>query len=170
MTTLETKRLKLIPLSDEHLAGLTAINSDPEVMAYIGIGTPMSEAESQAMIDRVKPRWASHGFSWWGVCRKDDNLMIGAATLQPLATQTGAVPEIGWRLRRDCWGKGYATEAAERIVLFAKELGIPEVVAVANPENIASIAVMKRLGMRYRGIETHYNVPCVVYQASLSID
>ena len=48
MTILETKRLKLIPFCDEHLAGLTAINSDPEVMTYIGNGAPMSEAESQS--------------------------------------------------------------------------------------------------------------------------
>jgi RimJ/RimL family protein N-acetyltransferase len=166
--SLETSRLSLVPLSDEHLPALAEINSDPDVMRYIGQGRPLSVEESQAMIDRVKARWVSHGYSWWALLRKEDGVMVGAATLQPIEGVTGAPPEIGWRLHPDCQGKGYATEAALRIVAWARELGISQLLAVADPANTASTAVMRRLGMQYRGVETHYNVPCATYELTLN--
>ncbi|SHN11214.1 Protein N-acetyltransferase, RimJ/RimL family [Duganella sacchari] len=167
MTVLETPRLSLVPFNDSHLAGLAELNSDPEVMRYIGAGLPFTVAESQAMIDRVKARWIEHGYSWWAVLRKSDGMLIGAATLQPLEGVTGAAPEIGWRFRRDSWGQGYATEAARRVVAYAQQLRIPQLLAVAHPDNTASTAVMQRLGMRYRGIETHYKVPCATYEIEI---
>jgi RimJ/RimL family protein N-acetyltransferase len=165
--SLESDRLALVPLSDEHLPALAEINGNADVMRYIGTGQPQTLEESQAMIDRVKLRWQEHGYSWWALLRKTDGLMVGAATLQPIEGATGATPEIGWRLRPDCQGRGYATEAARRIVDWARELGLPELLAVAHPENIASTAVMERLGMQFRGIETHYNVPCATYVLKL---
>lgn len=167
LQSLESDRLVLVPLSDEHLPALAEINSNADVMRYIGPGRPQSLEESQAMIDRVKLRWQEHGYSWWAMLRKTDGQMVGAATLQPIEGVTGATPEIGWRLHPDCQGHGYATEAARRIVDWARELGIPELLAVAHPDNSASTAVMERLGMQFRGIETHYNVPCATYVLKL---
>jgi len=164
MATLETPRLTLVPLSDEHLLGLAEINGDPEVMRYIGSGLPFSLAESQAMIERVKVRWREQGYSWWAMLRKSDGLMVGGATLQPLAAVSGAEMEIGWRLRRDCWGQGYASEAAGRILEHAQERGITRLIAVAQPGNQASISVMRRIGMQFRGLETHYNATCATWE------
>lgn len=69
---------------------------------------------------------------------------------------------------RSSQGKGYATEAATAIVQFATgQIGVDYLVAVAHPENLASHRVMQRLGMRYRGIEQHYDQPCVVYELDM---
>jgi RimJ/RimL family protein N-acetyltransferase len=66
-------------------------------------------------------------------------------------------------------GKGYATEAAKAIVDYAVErVGASYLVAVADPENIASQRVMKRLGMSYKAIERHYDTECVVYELNMS--
>lgn len=167
MTTLLTSRLQLVPLADQHLEGLHAINGDPAVMAYIGDGAPLSLPQSQLMIATVQQRWAEHGMSWWALLRRDDGAMVGAAALQPLEARTGGVPEIGWRLRRSCWGLGYATEAAQAAVEHARLGGERRLMAVAYPRNLASIAVMRRLGMLYRGIETHYNTPCATFELDL---
>ena len=163
MITLETPRLTLVPLSDEHLLALAQINGDAEVMRYIGSGLPFSLAEIQAMIERVKTRWREQGYSWWAMLRRSDGLMVGGATLQPVAAVPGAEMEIGWRLRRDCWGQGYASEAARRILEHARACGIPRLIAVAHPDNEASIAVMRRIGMQFRGLETHYNTTCATW-------
>ena len=167
MIVLETPRLLLRPLADEHLPGLHAINGDPAVMTYIGNGAALSLLQSQIMITTVQQRWAEHGMSWWALLRRDDGAMVGAAALQPLEARLGAVLEIGWRLPRSCWGLGYATEAAQAAVDHARRIGQRQVVAVARPGNAASIAVMRRLGMRSRGIEIHYDTPCATFELDL---
>ncbi len=84
--------------------------------------------------------------------------------IRHLAGDTANPLEIGWRLRPDNWGQGYAGEAARRMAAFAFETtDTPILLAVAHPENIASQNVMKRLGMRYRGIEKWYGGDRVTY-------
>ncbi|MGE2764155.1 GNAT family N-acetyltransferase [Escherichia coli] len=95
-------------------------------------------------------------------------MIVGAACLQHLANVDGAPLEIGWRLIPEHNGKGYATEAAKAIIEDAAErLGATYLVAVAAPENIPSQRVMRRLGMTYKAIEQHYDVPCVVYELNI---
>lgn len=64
MTQLLTPRLHLVPFQDDHLIGLNAMNSDIDVMRYLG-GKAESLADTQAAIDRVKARWQQWGYSWW---------------------------------------------------------------------------------------------------------
>jgi len=77
--------------------------------------------------------------------------------------------EIGWHFRRSSWGFGYATEAALRITSYAFEaLKLPILLAVSDPENERSVAVMKRLGMQYDGFTTRYyrGKPLLLYKLS----
>ncbi|EOC5814771.1 GNAT family N-acetyltransferase [Cronobacter turicensis] len=95
-------------------------------------------------------------------------MIVGAACLQYLANVDGAPLEIGWRLVPEHNGKGYATEAAQAIVNYAAEqVGATYLVAVADPANIHSQRVMQMLGMTYKAIEQHYDVPCVVYELNI---
>ncbi len=141
------------------------MDSDPEVMRFIGDGKPRSRAETEEAIGRVQGRWAQYGFSWWALIAKEGGAVLGSACVQHLAHVETAPLEIGWRLRRASWGQGYASEAARAAVGFAFErVGVDHVLAVANPANHASIRVMERLGMRSLGIETHYDQPCATYR------
>lgn len=164
MIVLETPRLRLLPLDDEHLAGLHAINGDPAVMEFIGNGQPLSLLQSQIMITTVQQRWREHGMSWWALLRKEDDFMVGAMALQPLEARAGAVPEIGWRLRRDCWKQGYATEAGRVIMEHARATGHQRVVAVCHLANVASMAVMRRLDMHFLSVSTYYQLPCALFE------
>lgn len=159
--------MQLVPLADEHLHGLHAINGDASVMAQIGNGLPLSLQQSQLMIDTVRRHWSARGMSWWALLRKDDGVMVGAAALQPLQWPACTAPEIAWRLRRDCWGMGYATEAANAIVDHARGAGQVRIVAIAYPANLASINVMHRLGMQYHGLEIHHGRRCPVFDLLL---
>lgn len=165
---LETARLRLEPFELAHFDGLRAMENDPEIMRYISNGKVKTPEETRETIARVKLRWQQYGFSWWAMREKQSGEVVGAACLQHLANQDGAPLEIGWRLNANHHGKGYATEAAQAIIQFAVEqVGVRYLVAVADPENRASHKVMQRLGMTYKGIEQHYDVPCVVYELQI---
>src|ERR1700722_11132718 len=120
---LTTERLRLVPCIEEHLDGLNAMNSDPEVMRYI-TGRPESRADTQAMIERVKARWTKCGYSWWTIIDPKSGEIVGAGCIQNLRRE-GPEPdpdcplEIGWRVRRDKWGQGIATEAGRAMAKFA---------------------------------------------------
>ena len=163
MTILTTSRLRLEPFRDEHLAGLNAVNRDPQVMRYL-TGKPESIEDTAAVIARVKLRWAEWGFSWWSLVERETNQIIGAGCLQYLAGNTANPLELGWRLRQDKWHQGFASEAAREMARFAFDvIGAPQLCAVCHLDNTASARVMQRLGMQYRGIEFHYAMNCSVY-------
>jgi RimJ/RimL family protein N-acetyltransferase len=161
---LETTRLRLVPITDEHLDGLHAMNSDPLVMRYL-TGKPETREETQALIRRVKARWAEWGFSWFSLFDKASGELIGAGGVQYLGTDSANPHEIGWRLRHDRWGQGLASEAARRLAAFAfEDLDAPLLCAVCHPDNAASARVMERLGMRYQGEEEWYNMRTSRYE------
>jgi RimJ/RimL family protein N-acetyltransferase len=164
MTILETARLRLEPMADEHLDGLFAMNKDPAVMRYI-TGEPESREATLAMIGRVKQRWANWGFGWWSLFDKQSGELIGAAGLHYLGYDPANRHEIGWRLRQDKWGQGFASEAARRIAAFAfDELDAPVLCAICHPDNLDSSRVMKKLGMTYQRQEEWHGAMVSVHQ------
>jgi RimJ/RimL family protein N-acetyltransferase len=166
---LRTRRLWLVPCTDEHLDGLSAIDSDPEVMRYI-TGRPETREETRNVIERVKARWRKWGYSWWSFVELSTREVVGAGCIQNLR-RSGADPdpdcplEIGWRIRRDRWRQGLAIEAAIAMADFAFEaLHAELLLAVCHAENTASRAVMVKLGMRYRGMEQWYAQSLATYE------
>ena len=163
MTLLITPRLRLEPVNDSHLDGLFRLNSDPVVMRYI-TGKPETREDTQAMIERVKARWAEFGFSWWAFKRQDDGDVIGMGCIQHLGRDRNNPLETGWRLRQDAWGQGYASEAARHMVGWAFRTLQPELIcAVCQPENTPSSTVMERIGMTYTGMGRWYDMDCKRY-------
>ena len=160
---LETARLRLEPWTPAHLDGLSIMGADPRVMRYVG-GVTQSREETAAAIERQMAKWKAHGFGWWSFIELETGDLVGAGCIQHLAREVGNPLEIGWRLRPDRWGRGYATEAARAMGNFAFDrLNIPVLTAVAVPENTASRRVMERLGMRFRGIERWYDMDVATY-------
>ncbi len=168
MTILTTARLRLEPCNDHHLQGLHVVNRDPEVMRYI-TGRPDTIEDTQTMIDRIKARWADTGYSWWCFIELASGEVIGAGCIQHLGRDRNNPLETGWRLRRDKWGQGYASEAAERMAGFAFETLKGDLLcAVCDPANTASSNVMKKLGMQYRRNERWYDMETAVYDMTLA--
>ena len=169
MTVLLTPRLRLEPFTDAHVAGLNAMNSDPEVMRYIS-GRAETLDETRAMVEKVKRRWATTGYSWWAFVDGASGEIVGAGCVQHLRHDVKAEPdpanplETGWRLRREHWGRGLASEAAQAMAAFAFEtLAASELLAVCDPLNTASSNVMKRLGMVDRGMQDWYGKSVATY-------
>jgi RimJ/RimL family protein N-acetyltransferase len=131
-------------------------------MRYIS-GRPETREETRAVIERVKRRWAEVGYSWWTFFERTTGEIVGAGCLQNLRRGSTPQPdpdcpmELGWRLRRDRWGRGYASEAGFAMGDFAFDAFRPdELLAVCDPANTASSGVMKRLGMHDRGLQHWY--------------
>lgn len=163
MTILSTARLRLEPFTDSHFEGLSRMNSEPEVMRYI-TGKPETPEETLAVIERVKGRWAEFGFSWWSFIELSTNEIVGAGCIQYLGRDPANPLEIGWRLRKDKWNLGYASEAARAMATFAFDtLKSDSLFAICHQENLASAHVMKKLGMKYRGIERWNDMDTAVY-------
>jgi RimJ/RimL family protein N-acetyltransferase len=147
MTSLRTDRLVLRRWRDSDLAPWAAMNADPQVREHLG--DLLTREQSDASVARFEADFDRRGFGWWAVEVRATGEFIGFAGLDELDEDipfTGV--EIGWRLARPAWGRGYATEAARAVLAHAFDtLGLAEVLAVTTAANVRSQAVMRRLGM-----------------------
>ena len=162
MTRLETPRLVIRNWQDRDRDLFFRINSDERVMRFFPFRR--SRAEADAFLALLREDNEERGYGFCALELKESGAAIGFAGLHP----TGAIPprpggavEIGWRLAPEHWGKGFVTEAGEAWLRFGFEtLRLDEIVSFAVHDNHASIAVMKRLGMR-REPESDFDHPKV---------
>jgi ribosomal-protein-alanine N-acetyltransferase len=147
--TIETARLRLRPWRAADLAPFAALNADPAVMEYFL--KPLDRQESDDTVARIEAHFRRHGFGFWAVEAKDLASFIGMVGLGVPSWTAPFTPcvEIGWRLARAQWGRGYAREAAAAALDHGfGVLGLDEIVSFTVPANLRSRAVMERLGMR----------------------
>ncbi|MEO3428706.1 GNAT family N-acetyltransferase [Pelagibius sp. CAU 1746] len=146
--TLTTKRLILRPWRDSDLAPFAALNADPEVMEHFPAS--LSREESEAMVGRLRAHFAERGFGWWAAELPGEAPFIGFIGIWVPNFEAHFTPcvEVGWRLARPFWGRGYATEGARECLRFGfQDLGLEEIVSLTTTTNARSQAVMRRLGM-----------------------
>jgi RimJ/RimL family protein N-acetyltransferase len=130
---LETTHLRLRAWRESDLAPFAALNADLRVMEFLP--GPLGRAESDALASRIPDHFARHGFVGLSVPSFHAHFM--------------PCVEIGWRLAREHWGHGYATEAARAAVAFGfHDLVLDEIVSFTVPSNWRSRRVMERLGMK----------------------
>lgn len=150
IATLTTDRLILRPWRDGDLAPFAALNADPAVMEHFP--APLTRAESDAVAERVRDFMTEHGFGWWAVEIPGEAPFIGFIGLWRPAFEAHFTPcvEVGWRLAKAYWGRGYATEGARAALRFGFEhLRLAEIVSFTAVPNARSQAVMCRLGMTH---------------------
>lgn len=146
---LTTVRLRLRGWRDDDREPFAALNADPEVMEHFP--TTLTRATSDMLIDMTTDGWAANGFGLWAVERAEDGRFLGFTGLSRPSFEAPFTPavEVGWRLARQAWGHGYATEAALASLDFGFEtVGLEEIVSFTVPANVRSRAVMERIGMR----------------------
>ncbi len=146
MTTIRTDRLILRPWRDDDVAPWAAMNADPAVRQFWpDLLTPSRAAEQ---VDAIAGDLERRGWGWWAVEVAATGRFAGMAGLDPIDDAPFDGVETGWRLARDAWGHGYATEAARAAVAYGfDQLGLSDIYAIAVAGNERSFAVMRRLGM-----------------------
>jgi RimJ/RimL family protein N-acetyltransferase len=144
---IETDRLLMRRFTDDDREPFAVINADPEVTRYLS--GPMSRAESDAYVERIRDHWDRWGYGLYAVELLADPGLVGFVGLSHHRAMPDEV-EIGWRLARRVWGSGVATEGAlaARDVAFGA-LGLLRLVSITTDENLASRRVMEKLGFRY---------------------
>jgi RimJ/RimL family protein N-acetyltransferase len=145
-TAMETERLILREWREEDRDPFFALNSDPAVMEFLPAGT---RADSDAAVERMIATQAEHGHCFWAVERKADGAFLGFCGPMPAREPLNEV-ELGWRLAREAWGHGYATEGARASLAWCwANLDTPTVMAITVPANLRSRRVMEKIGLTY---------------------
>lgn len=151
MVRFETARLVLRPPDDGDVDPLAAINADLEVMRFIGDGSTRTREQTADGIARARREWGEHGYGMFAVELRENGRFIGWVTLAEPGFLPEILPavEIGWRLGREFWGHGYATEAARVVLRFGfTACRLDRIVSIRHVANSASRRVMEKLSMR----------------------
>ena len=147
---LETERLALRRLEEGDFTAWRAVLGDPQVMYAYEHG--FSEEEVREWMRRQQERYRRYGFGLWAMIEKASGELIGDCGVTMQEWDGREVPETGYHLRRDKWGRGFATEAAMACKEYAfTTLGFQEVYAIIRDNNLASQHVALRCGMTLRG-------------------
>ena len=161
-----TARLRLRQWRDDDVHALHAIYEQPE---YLQTMPALTLEETRVQLDRFRQRWQDDGYCQWAACDAASGELIGRIGLLchhdwPLVDRP--VPEVGWVLHRDWWGRGLATEGGQAGVDVWREhlADEPRLYSFTLPRNRRSRAVMERLGFSHRG-EAHWHGYDVVWYA-----
>jgi len=149
MKPIETERLVITTWTQEDLDDAQRLWGDPKVMEHIDVRGALNRQQVEQKLQQEMERQNQHGVQYWKVLLKKTGQIIGCCGLRPHDLER-RVYEVGVHIMSEHWGRGYATEAANAVIGYAfHELSIPKLFAGHNPKNVASRAVLLKLGFRY---------------------
>ena len=158
---IETDRLRLRLFRPEDLDPLASMFSDPEVMRYVADGKPAGRDVAEKALTSVIDHWRRLGFGRWAAEDKETRQFVGFGGLRSLF----GMPEVVYHFAPTHWGKGLATELAQASLRYGfEEHRFESIVAIAKPENAASIRVMEKVGMHYEMHTSYYDIDVVQYK------
>ena len=143
---IETERLTLSPWTEGDREHIVELYADPD--ASRDFGRTLTRVESEKTFDKYLAAFEAHGFTRWKLSLKDGTFIGTTGVMRVINHQAlGTHDEIGWRLLPSFWGKGYATEAARAALTDVQtRCGLRDIITYTSPDNLASQAVMERLG------------------------
>jgi RimJ/RimL family protein N-acetyltransferase len=159
---LETQRLLLRQFTEADAEFLLLMEKEPDVLRYVG-RKPLADLD--AYRNKIRTTFLPHydkpgGFGTWAIVEKASGEFVGGGTLRPGMDSNEAAEmgytsddvELGYGLRKQSWGKGYATEVAQALVQRAfTDLGATSLVACVTIDNVASVRVLEKAGLRRAG-------------------
>jgi RimJ/RimL family protein N-acetyltransferase len=165
---METERLVLRRWSEDDVDALARVFAEPAFWHY-PFERGFTREETERFVARQLEHWSIHGFGMWAVEVKDGHALGGYAGLAIPSWLPEVMPavEVGWRLHPDHWGRGLATECGRASLRYGfEDLGLDRIIAVAMAENVASLRVMEKLGMKKAGeaYDTLHDVPLEVHE------
>lgn len=142
----ETQRLRVRRWRDSDLADLMAVYGDAEAMRWVGNGQPITEDEARQWLAVTRRNYETRGYGMFAVEWKATSEVIGFCGIVHPGGQTAA--EVKYAYRRRVWGQGVATEALRGLIEYATRVHcLSRLIATTAPENIASHAVLGKVGM-----------------------
>ena len=142
-----TERLRLVPIGTRHASELWELHQDEGIARWY----PLSREQALRFAERMESSW-TRGVGKWLAYEESTGALVGRGGPSWTVVEGAECVEIGWALRQEVWGRGYATEIGRFGLDYAFSVpGVEEVVAFTEVHNVRSRAVMERLGMRYVG-------------------
>lgn len=172
MKVLETDRLILRYINKDDFDDLYRMNSDPVVMKYVGNGTTRNHEQMTQELEMLISHYTRKpGLGIWATILKDINTFVGASGL--VYYDNTPEIEVGYRMLKEYWNKGYATEASAGLLKYGfKKMGLHKIVSSAHVDNLASRRVMEKMGMRYIDnriqygcLQAYYEIEAETYEA-----
>ena len=159
MFELETGRLHPREFTLDDVPALVALDSDPEVMRYIGRGVTYTPDQTEAAVHRMLEHYRRHGYGMYALVYKPEDVVIGRCGFK-FWEELGRV-EIGWLVARAYWGQGLAYEAAQPVMAYGfEQQNFSEIIAIIDRPNLASSKLAEKLGMRFeRELDFGYKTP-----------
>ena len=158
-----TKRLRLRHFRKGDIETYTEMMGDDKIARWFPKGVGYTHEEAQKSFDNILSHWNKHGFGLWAITRRENSCLIGRCGLNYIP-ETSEV-EIDFVLESRYWKKGYATEAAKASLYYAfRILALDRIIALAKPENSASLRVFKKIGMHYIRNAEYWNIICDKYE------
>ncbi|MEO7095753.1 MAG: GNAT family N-acetyltransferase [Polyangiales bacterium] len=159
---LRTERLVLRRWRREDREPFSALNADPVVMEHFP--APLTRTESDGLVDRIEAALDEHGWGLWVAEVPGVAECIGFIGLAIPRFEAPFMPcvEVGWRLAKEHWGRGYAPEGAREALRFAfEDLALEEVLSFTSVGNAKSRRVMHKIGLHHDPVDDfdHPNVP-----------
>lgn len=143
-----TERLEIRAWQLDDRPALERMVADSDMMRHLTHGRAWVPDEIDEFLQRQTTQLASHGICMGPMVLRGGTDIIGVAGIQPL--DLPGEYELGWWVWKVHWGRGYASEAGRALAAFAeREMGLARLVAVIDPDNMASIRVAEKIGMRY---------------------
>ncbi|MBK8982605.1 MAG: GNAT family N-acetyltransferase [Ignavibacteria bacterium] len=148
MKIAETERLYAREYNESDMDKLTEICSDADVMRYIGKGGVMTSDQVQQMLKNNVKSYKENGYGMYAVINKTTGELTGQCGLNFIKSLNEV--EIAYLFEKGSWGKGYATEISKEVLNFGfSRIGLTKIIALAYPENIASIKVINKIGLKF---------------------
>jgi ribosomal-protein-alanine N-acetyltransferase len=163
---IQTQRLSIRPLQKEDEQLLFPLHTDPEVMAKVR--PPDRDIEqTRQRVNEILEYMQQHPGHGLYLAFENDRF-IGWAVLTHVEDNPDNPIEIGYRLHRREWGKGYATEMAVAVRDFARSIGIESLCGITAQNNPASMRVLEKIGMKYQGLRQYYGGNYCFYEMNLT--
>ena len=161
---LETARCYVRELIHDDIALVCQMNRDPDVMQYISNGKPQTdEYSTNRTLYFIDEYYAKHpGLGMWAVVHKEDEQFMGWACLKHFE---GDLIEVGYRLIKDYWGKGYATEVSKALIHYGfNTLSLDKIIGVAAENNTKSQHILQKIGLSFLKEDFYHEIKVRYYQ------
>jgi len=163
-----TERLLLRKLTEDDVDSIFLLDSNPDVVKYVGVPPVTSKEESAKMVENIINQYQNNGTGRLAVIEKESNRFIGWSGIKLLTEEVNGfknVYELGYRFLPEFWGKGYATESAlASLDLAFNQLNADKIYAYADIDNESSNHILTKLGFANKGSFLDKGDQCFWYE------
>ena len=169
---IETERLILRELLDTDVDGMFELDADPDVHKFLGNNPITSLDQVREVISFIRKQYIANGIGRWAIIEKETNSFVGWGGFKLITELTNGHQDyydLGYRLIKRFWGKGYATESAQACIAYAfNELKLSTIYAIADSQNFSSRKILEKCNFKYVEMFNYFSAPHCWYELKKS--